>query len=158
MIKVLMVCTGNICRSPTAEGVLRAQLAAAGLNGRVAVASAGTHDYHIGEGADARTVAAAKRRGIDISAHVARQVTEADFAAFDLILALDRGHLQDLKAMCRASARAKLALLMEYASSPAPFDVPDPYFSDRAAFDQVLDLCERACAGLVAGFAAAQKS
>ncbi|MSO71532.1 MAG: low molecular weight phosphotyrosine protein phosphatase [Alphaproteobacteria bacterium] len=154
MIKVLMVCTGNICRSPTAEGVLRARLLAAGLDRRVMVASAGTHDYHIGEAADARTIAAAARRGIDLSAHVARQVTGADCIEFDFVLALDRGHLQDLKARRPAKAKVELALLMDYAPGHPLREVPDPYFSDRVAFEQVLDLSEAACAGLLNRLAA----
>jgi protein-tyrosine phosphatase len=150
MLKVLMVCTGNICRSPTAEGVLRAELAKSGLDHQVVVASAGTHDYHIGEGADPRTIAAALRRGVDLRWHVARQVGGADFSTFDLILAADCGHLNDLKAMRPARATAEIALLMDYAPGQPLREVPDPYFGGGAGFEQVLDLSAAACAGLVA--------
>jgi len=148
-----MVCTGNICRSPTAEGVLRARLATAGLGERVVVASAGTHDFHVGEGADPRTIAAARRRGIDLSRHVARQVARQDFAGFDLMLALDRGHLMLLQSLRPTHARAGLALLMDYAPAHPLREVPDPFFGGAAGFERVLDLSEDAGAGLVKALA-----
>ena len=147
MIRVLFVCSGNICRSPTAEGVLRAQLAAAGLADRVEVDSCGLGDWHVGELPDARTRATARRRGVEL-AHRARQLHPRDLHTFDHVLALDGEHLAALVRMPRGKAR--IALLRSFErDAPPDADVPDPYYGDAAGFEHVYDLCERACAGLI---------
>lgn len=148
--KVLMVCMGNICRSPTAEGVLRHKLREAGLDELVVVDSAGTHAYHVGEPPDHRSVAHAKRRGYDLSALRARRVTDTDFEHFDLVLAMDRENFALLEAQCPPEHRAKLRRLTEFARRHTSPEVPDPYYSAAAGFEHVLDLVEDACEGLVA--------
>jgi protein-tyrosine phosphatase len=149
-LSVLFVCTGNICRSPSAEGVLRARLRAESLADRVATDSAGTHGYHVGDPPDARSVAAARRRGIDISDLRARKLAPADFARFDLILAMDRSHLAALQRLAPAGARAGLALFLDHAAGPAGRDVPDPYYGHGDHFEDVLDLLEDGVDGLMA--------
>jgi len=144
-----MVCLGNICRSPTAEGVLRHWLQQEAPQLAVEVDSAGTADYHIGAAPDRRSQHAALRRGIDISGLRARQVEPADFSRFDLILAMDEENLHDLERLRPAHAHAKLKLLMEYAPQ-AGLEVPDPYYLDAAAFEKVLDLTAAASRGLIA--------
>ena len=146
-MKVLFVCTGNICRSPTAEGVFREMARREGL--RVHVESAGTHDYHVGEPPDERAQRHAKRRGYDLSAQRARRVATGDFAAFDLIVAMDRGHLRLLQSACPPQHRGKLRLFL------ADRDVPDPYYGGADGFEQVLDLVEAACRDLLAEISAA---
>jgi len=150
--KVLMVCMGNICRSPTAEGVLRHKLREAGLDQRVLVQSAGTHDYHAGEPPDRRAAAHALQRGYDLSAQRARQVAPEDFAAFDLILAMDHDNLERLQARCPPEHRAKLRRLTEFARHHRSPVVPDPYDGGAAGFERVPDLIEDACDGLVEHF------
>jgi protein-tyrosine phosphatase len=149
MYKILFVCTGNICRSPTAEGVLRHHLAASSLKGKVQVDSAGTHGYHIGEPPDRRSIAAAKRRGIMIDDLRARKVTAEDFHAFDLILACDKEHMSHLKRMQPKEARAVTGLFLEYAGIRDTKEVPDPYYGETSDFDHVLDLTEQAVAPLI---------
>jgi protein-tyrosine phosphatase len=137
-MKVLMVCLGNICRSPTAEAVLRAKLEAAGLGEQVAVDSAGTGDWHVGSPPDPRSQRHAAQRGYDLSSLRGRQVAEADFHRFDLILAMDEDNLTDLQRLAPDGAhRAELRLF-------APIEVPDPYTGGAAGFEQVLDLVETA--------------
>ena len=138
---MLFVCTGNICRSPTAEGVLRQLAKQAGVE--VHVESAGTGDWHVGHPPDARAQHHARGRGYDLSAQRARQVAPGDFEAFDLIVAMDRGHLAVLQAQCPRRYRAKLRLLV-----PGR-DVPDPYHGGDEGFVRVLDMVEAACAGLL---------
>jgi len=142
MIKVLFVCTGNICRSPTAEGVFRHLVEAAGLADALHADSAGTHGYHIGEAPDPRSIAAAKARGFDLSALRARRVHRDDFQAFDFILAMDREHFAHLEAMRPKDARAEVKLFLDYYPGGTLQDVPDPYYGDRRGFDHVLDLVE----------------
>ncbi len=142
--RVLFVCTGNICRSPTAEGVFRRAVEAAGLAGVIETDSAGTHGYHIGAAPDPRSIAAARGRGVDLSGLRARKVTAGDFDCFDLILAMDEGHHRHLKAMYPPGARAKLALFLDFHPSPSGRDVPDPYYGNAAGFEDVLDLIEAA--------------
>ncbi len=155
-----MVCMGNICRSPTAEGVLRAKVAQAGLTKQVHIESAGTHNYHPGSPPDERTQAHALRRGYDLSRLKARQVTPDDYADFDLILAMDWDNLALLQLDCPPEHAIKLKLLMEFARAQAGqvaqqatslgAVVPDPYHGGDADFERVLDLTEAACDGLVA--------
>jgi len=149
-MKVLFVCTGNICRSPTAEGVMRKMIAGEGLE--VQVESAGTHDYHVGEAPDERSQRHAERRGYDLSAQRARQVSPEDFVRFDLILAMDRGHLRQLERLRPAGHRAKLRLLL------GDRDVPDPYYGGAEGFEEVLDLVEDACRDLIAELRASIRS
>jgi protein-tyrosine phosphatase len=154
-VRVLMVCTGNICRSPTAEGVLRAKLAAAGLASQVVVASAGTSGYHSGEAPDPRAQRHALRRGYDLSGLRARRLVAEDFDRFDLILAMDRGHLDHLRVSAPEPGRARVQPLLAYARRFADLgEVPDPYYGPPQGFEQVLDLVEDACDGLVSALAA----
>lgn len=146
---ILMVCMGNICRSPTAEGVLRARLQQAGLAERVQVDSAGTHAYHVGEAPDPRSCQAARRRGYDLSAQRARQVTVADFSRFDLILAADRQNMSALRAICPATAQAKLDYILAPLGGKTAQEVPDPYYGGEQGFDRVLDLIEAASDGWI---------
>jgi len=141
-MKVLFVCTGNICRSPTAEGVLRELSKQQGVS--LHVESRGTHDYHVGEPPDERAQHHARRRGYDLSAQRARHVAKNDFEAFDLIVAMDRGHLRLLQRACPPQHREKLRLFL------ADRDVPDPYYGGPDGFEQVLDLVEAACRDLLA--------
>lgn len=147
---MLFVCLGNICRSPTAEGVLRHLVAQAAPRLKIEIDSAGTADYHIGAPPDLRSQRAALRRGIDISGLRARQVTQDDFAHFDLILAMDRENLRELEAMKPGNSRASLKLFLEYAPELNLRDVPDPYYRDVDAFEEVLDLTTAASRGLLA--------
>ncbi|AVO51488.1 low molecular weight protein-tyrosine-phosphatase [Ectopseudomonas mendocina] len=147
-MKVLFVCLGNICRSPTAEGVFRHKLRAAGLEERVQVDSAGTGDWHVGKAPDSRTRQAALRRGYDLSAQRARQVETADFQRFDLILAMDQSNLRNLQALRPANARADLDLYLRRYEL-ALDEVPDPYYGGEDGFEQVLDLIEQASDALL---------
>ena len=147
-MRVLFVCLGNICRSPTAEGVLRHKLQVAGLAGRVEVASAGTGNWHVGGAPDKRTQRAAMRRGYDLSAQRAQQVVAADFNHYDLILAMDLSNLRDLKALQPANGKAGLDLFLRRFDGVKD-EVPDPYYDAEAGFEEVLDLVESACDLLV---------
>ncbi|MES2604269.1 MAG: low molecular weight protein-tyrosine-phosphatase [Pseudomonadota bacterium] len=147
-IKVLMVCLGNICRSPTAEGVLRKLIQEQGLQQFVEVDSAGTSDWHHGEGPDARTVRAANKRGYELEPLRSRQVTERDFVDHHYILAMDAQNLRDLQAICPPLHRSKLGMLLQYGDT-GQSNVPDPYQCTLAAFEEVLDLCEQACAAFL---------
>ena len=138
---ILFVCTGNICRSPTAEGVLRHLAALEGLE--LDIASAGIGDWHVGAAPDERAQHHAKSRGYDLSALRARQVTKQDFARFDLILAMDGGHLRALTRMAPAEHRHKVRLFV------TGQDVPDPYYGGPEGFERVLDLVEASCRDLV---------
>jgi protein-tyrosine phosphatase len=146
---VLFVCTGNICRSPTAEGVLRKLAADAGLAHRIRVDSAGTHGYHVGEAPDARAQAHARRRGYDLSDLRARRFSREDFHTFDLILAMDREHHAILARLAPSSAGQKLRLMLEFARRPVGDEVPDPYYGGPDGFELVLDLIEDAAEGLL---------
>lgn len=152
--RLLFVCMGNICRSPTAEGVMRARLAAAGL--RVEVDSAGTHGYHVGDPPDARSQAHARRRGVDLSAQRARQLQADDFERFDWVLVMDEDNHARAAALCPPSRRDRLQLFLPHALGPdAPRAVPDPYYGGADGFETVLDLCEQACDALIQRWAAA---
>ena len=151
MIRLLFVCMGNICRSPTAEGVMRGLLREEGLEHAVEVDSAGTGDWHVGNPPDARATVAARARGVTL-AGAARQIAAADFEDHDLILAADRDNLRDLRAGLPAGARAELHLLREFDPASADgddLDVPDPYYGGDDGFEHVLDLVEAACRGLL---------
>jgi len=143
-ISVLVVCTGNICRSPTGEGVLRHKSNERGLGDRIRIASAGTHDYHVGDPPDARTLRHAAKRGYDFSSQRASQVGPQDFDAFDYILAMDRSHLRILRSMQPAGSKAKLGLFLEASARWKGEDVPDPYYGGAAEFERVLDMVEEA--------------
>ena len=149
--RLCFVCLGNICRSPTAEAVMRARVAAAGLGDEVTVESAGTGSWHIGEPSDRRAIGEARRRGIAMDGR-AQQFTAGDFARFDLVLAMDRRNAADLRGIAptREDA-AKVRLLREFdPGAPAgDLDVPDPYFGGADGFEDVFDMVERACAGLL---------
>lgn len=143
-IAILVVCTGNICRSPTGEGVLRDLVERRGLADRVRVASAGTHDYHLGEAPDPRAVRHASKRGYDLSALRASQVTERDFHEHDYILAMDRSHLRILRSIAPPDAKARVALFLDASARWKGRDVPDPYYGGVEGFEQVLDMVEEA--------------
>ena len=151
-IRILFICMGNICRSPSAEGVMRKLIDDAGLASRIEIDSAGTHAYHVGAAPDRRSQAAAKVRGYDLSALRARQVSPDDFEKFDLLLAMDKENLALLKRQCANLSQAsqeKLHLMMEYASKSSASEVPDPYYEGEQGFELVLDYLEDACAGLL---------
>lgn len=150
-LRVLMVCTGNICRSPTAEGVLRHKLAQAGLGAAIRVGSAGTQGYHTAEPPDPRAVRAAAARGYDLSRLRARPLRPEDFQAFDVLLAMDKGHLEWMHKRRPPTAQAsQLGLLMPLARRhPGVVDVPDPYYGGPAGFEHLLDLVEDACDGIL---------
>jgi protein-tyrosine phosphatase len=149
-IRVLMVCTGNICRSPTAEGVLRRKLSDAGLADRVLVESAGTVDYHAGSPPDHRAQQSALRRGYDLSRQRARQLRDSDFESFDLLVAMDSDHLDRLVDLCPGPFADRIKLLMDYSlARPRGTGVPDPYYGAPAGFERVLDMIEEACDGLL---------
>ncbi|HTH60348.1 MAG TPA: low molecular weight protein-tyrosine-phosphatase [Paraburkholderia sp.] len=147
-VSVCFVCLGNICRSPTAEGVMRRLVADAGLDARIRVDSAGTGDWHVGEAPDERARDAAGRRGYDLSALRARQIAVDDFRRFDLVVAMDDANVTALQQVCPPAQRAKIRLLMEFAPQAGRV-VVDPYFGGAAGFEAVLDQCEAACAGLL---------
>jgi protein-tyrosine phosphatase len=146
---ILFVCMGNICRSPTAEGVFRARAQAAGVAHDLHIDSAGTHGYHVGGAPDQRSAAFAARRGYDLSAQRARQVAASDFDTFDLIYAMDRDNLVILHEACPAQHRHKLGLLMQFARNAGSDVVPDPYYGSGDGFDLVLDYIEDASDGLL---------
>jgi protein-tyrosine phosphatase len=148
--RVLFVCLGNICRSPTAEGVFRHLLEQEAPELQVEVDSAGTADYHIGDPPDSRSQRAALGRGIDLSDARARRVTVEDFTRFDLILAMDRGNLRTLEAMRPERSHARLQLFLEYAPELGRLEVPDPYYGGASGFEEVLDLAAAASRGLLA--------
>ncbi len=147
-ISVLFVCMGNICRSPTAEGVFRHVVEAAGLSERILVDSAGTHAYHIGEPADRRARAAAERRGISLEGITARRVESSDFEQFDYVLAMDHDNLGLLSHQADDEFKERIGLFLQYAAGGEE-EVPDPYYGGSAGFERVLDLVEEASRGLL---------
>lgn len=149
-MRICFVCLGNICRSPTAHGVMERVVAEAGLGASVLIDSAGTAAYHIGELPDERSRTAARRRGIELD-HLARQFTRADLDRFDLVIAMDRENLQHLKALLGARATPEVVLLRSFDPTAAlGAEVPDPWSGGDRGFEDVLDQCERACKGLLA--------
>ncbi len=148
-MRILFVCLGNICRSPTAEAVLRGLVAEAGLDGKVEVESAGTGDWHIGEPPDRRSVSAAAERGVELGGS-ARQVTPGDFDHFDLLIAMDRFNRDDLLAMAPDdTARSRVRMLREFGDG-GKLDVPDPYDGGAEGFAEVVEIVERSCAAMLA--------
>ena len=145
---VLFVCMGNICRSPTAEGVFRHFVNEAGLADQIETDSAGTHAYHVGEPPDRRASAAAERRGVSLAEIRARRVSDDDFERFDYILAMDEDNQARLLEQAPPEHRAKVALFLSYASV-SETEVPDPYYGGGAGFEHVLDLVEEASRGLL---------
>jgi len=149
-VRVCFVCLGNICRSPTAEGVMRHLLREEGLADRVEVDSAGTAAYHVGEPPDRRATAAARRRGIELGG-AARRFAAKDWQRFDYVLAMDADNLDDLAGAAPDAHRQKLFLLRHFdAKAPRNAGVPDPYYGGADGFETVLDQCEAACRGLIA--------
>jgi protein-tyrosine phosphatase len=146
--RLLFVCSGNICRSPLAEAIFRHQAERAGRASDFELDSAGTHGYHEGEPADPRARRVGAARGVAVTS-IAREVRESDFGHFDLILAMDRGHLRELRARCPAPLRDRIRLMREFGDPPGG-DVPDPYYSDGGAFEEVFDLLDGCCQGLLA--------
>lgn len=142
---ILFVCLGNICRSPTADAVLRQLAADRGLN--LEIDSCGTAAYHIGKQPDSRAIKAANSKGYDLKPLRARQITPQDFETFDLILAMDRNNLSDITSIAPAGARAKTALFLDYAEDTPTKDVPDPYYT--GTFPEVLELIETTCKRLL---------
>jgi protein-tyrosine phosphatase len=159
--RILFVCMGNICRSPTAEGVMRRLLASEGLDDRIEIDSAGIGDWHAGDPPDARATEAARRRGVTLDG-AARQILPGDFGAFDMIVAMDRSNVRELLAVAPdEEAAEKVRLLREFdpASAGAPdLDVPDPYYGGDRGFETVLDMVEAACRGLLAELRAAERA
>lgn len=149
MVRVLFVCLGNICRSPTAHGVFEALVKAEGLDDKVYVDSAGTAAWHIGKSPDNRSQEAAKLRGVDLSYIRARQVEANDLDEFDYILAMDKSNLENLLDLSTQSNRQKVSLFLDYAQHHAEDEVPDPYYGGAKGFSTVLDLVEDACVGLL---------
>jgi protein-tyrosine phosphatase len=147
-VKVLMVCLGNICRSPTAEGVFRSRVQTSGLAEKIQVDSAGTSSWHIGEPPDGRSIRAAAQRRYDLSCQRARQVADQDFGDFDYILAMDQMNLNELVQRCPPQHRHKLGLMLDYGSTGYS-SVPDPYDGGSDGFELVLDLLEAACDDLL---------
>lgn len=149
MIKVLFVCMGNICRSPTAHGVFEHMVNAAELAREIEIDSAGTHAYHVGEPPDRRAQQTARHRGIRLDHLRARRVEASDFEYFDYILAMDEDNLAILRAECPKQYQPKLKLFLEFASQRSETEVPDPYYGGPSGFDFVFDLVDEASTGLL---------
>jgi len=149
MIRILFVCTGNICRSPTAEGVFQGLVTREGLAAHIDVDSAGTHDWHQGNPPDQRSIEAAASRGVDLSAQRSRPITTADFNDFDYTLAMDSDNFGILSAKCPSSARTRLDYFLDFAPAIDLREVPDPYYGGPRGFEDVLDMIEVASAGLL---------
>ncbi len=149
MVKILFVCMGNICRSPTAEGVFRRKVADAGLEGTVHIDSAGTIAYHVGHPPDRRAQEAARKRGIDLSSQRARKVSQTDFIDFDYVIAMDSDNRYELEDICPAGYEERLHMFLKFARNSDAIDVPDPYYGGGRGFEIVLDLVEDASEGLL---------
>jgi protein-tyrosine phosphatase len=158
-VRVLFVCLGNICRSPTAEGVFRAHVEEKGWAHRIEIDSAGCAAYHAGEPPDRRSQQAANKRGIDLSGQRARQVMPADFERFDYILCADRSNLRDLHDLQKrhGAGRAQVGLFLSFAQGAESDEIPDPYYGGSAGFEHVLDLCAAASEGLLKTIAQQQR-
>ena len=149
-ISVLFVCMGNICRSPTAQGVFERLVEEHRLSGTIEIDSAGTHAYHVGECPDARATAAAMNRGVDLSSQQARRVSPDDFERFDYVLAMDNDNYEILAASCPPGLESRLRLFLEFAPELEAREVPDPYYGGGSGFERVLDMIEQASKGLLA--------
>jgi protein-tyrosine phosphatase len=149
-VKVLFVCMGNICRSPTAHGVFRHLVRQAGLDALIEIDSAGTHAYHVGEPPDERALETARSRGVDIGDLRARRAEAEDFLYYDYILAMDQDNYRSLSRICPKGMKEKLMLFMDFAPELRRREVPDPYYGGQQGFDQVLDLVEAVAQGLLA--------
>ena len=149
MRSILFVCTANLCRSPTAEGVLRSLLAKEGLEDKLEIESAGTHDYHAGKAPFPAAVKTAKKHGYDITGCVARRVVPGDFDYFDMILAMDRGNLTNLRTIAPTRSKQKIELLLEYGDKYHGQEIPDPYSGKEKDFELAFDMIEDGCKGLV---------
>ncbi len=149
-MKVLFVCTGNICRSPTAEGVFRHLVEAAGLGGTIEADSCGLIDYHVGEAPDRRARRAARRHGVDLSGLRARKLARRDLEAFDLVLAMDDGHLETILRLCPPANRERVRLFLDFAPGIGRRSVPDPYYGDAADHEAVYELIEAGAQALLA--------
>ena len=147
-VKVLFVCMGNICRSPTAHGVFRDLVQAEGLADAITIDSAGTHNYHAGNPPDTRSQATARQQGVDLSDLRARRFVSTDFVDFDYVIGMDHGNIADMRAIRPPEAGARLQLMLEYSRKYAQDEVPDPYFGDDG-FDQVFDMIDDASRGLL---------
>lgn len=154
MINILFVCMGNICRSPSAEGFFRKHVEARGLGNRFTIDSAGTHSYHVGQAPDHRAIAEARRFGVDISGLRARHVNPQDFQRFDHIIPMDHHNLGILESMQPAGGRARLSLMMAYASGSEYQEVPDPYYGTQGDFELMCRLLEQATQGLLSSLSA----
>jgi protein-tyrosine phosphatase len=154
-VRLLIVCLGNICRSPMAEGVLRARIEASPLAGRVEIDSAGTGDWHVGESPDRRAIAKAREHGIDIGGLRARQIQDSDHHDFDWLLCADRNNLRNVRTLAPEGSRARSALLLEWARQGEEtegdvVEIPDPYTGGKTHFEHVYQLLDRAAAGVIA--------
>ncbi len=149
MVKVLFVCLGNICRSPTAEGVFRAMVEDAGLSDVISVDSAGTSGWHKGDPPDLRGQQAAAKRGYDLSAQRSRKVVAGDFDVFDYIIGMDSRNFADLSSMAPEPARGKISMFLQFAPETGQREVPDPYYGGEDGFGEVLNLVEAASKGLL---------
>ena len=148
-VSVLFVCMGNICRSPTAEGVFRHIVRTEGLDDRISTDSAGTHAYHIGDQPDQRSQQTARNRGIDLSDLRGRKTTSSDFNEFDYVLAMDDDNLQNLERLCPVGHEEKLSLFLDFSNEYSETQVPDPYYGGDQGFEHVFDLVESASHGLL---------
>ena len=153
-IGVLFVCLGNICRSPTAEGVFRKRVADAGMSDIIRVDSAGTHAYHTGEPPDRRAILAAQKRGVDLSDIRARRIAVSDFESFHFVLAMDDSNLRNLRELCPDAYADRLRLFLDFSGAAGEREVPDPYYGGALGFERVLDLVEEAADGLLQSLAA----
>lgn len=149
MRSILFVCTANICRSPTAAGVMRRYLGRKNAEAQFEIASAGTHDYHVGKPPFPMAVQVAKQKGVDITDHVARRISMADFDHFDMILAMDRGNIATLRKIAPTRAKQRIELLLEYGDQYHGEDVPDPYGGEVQDFERALVMIKDGCKGLV---------
>ena len=150
MINVLFICSGNICRSPTAEGVFQSVVVEAGLDAAITVDSAGLGSWHAGEAPDRRAQAAARKRGFDLAGQRARQVTTGDFDRFDYIIGMDRQNRTGLMKLCPAGAEDRVHLFLDFVKGAEQAEIPDPYYGSGDGFERVLDLVEAASRGLLA--------